>query len=230
MSKASSTLINLILINLILFGYFLAQENPKCRIGFCAVCDEELGCLKCIGSKRNDNNECTGTIPIDNCMVYNEADGYCEECEKGYALNEENQCIDSEITNCVKGSRLGDREICLVCEDDHMPTYNRSYCLDEHEIPECEWGYREGQLEGCALCDKGYSLYGYGCVRNCVEGCKKCEKRLSGPDKYIQVCTECDYHRKYWMTGEGVCTEKAGNLKFWITILAVMMYFWISIK
>lgn len=193
------------LLALLLLFIPIAAQVDKCQRGSCAACDSELGCLLCIGKKRTMDYTCNGVIPVPNCHIWSDHDGYCKECEKGYAMTERNECVDSEIWDCVKGTRIGNKEICLVCEDDFMPTYNRTFCLDKHEIPECEWGMREGQLEGCALCDKGYSLYGYGCVKNCVDGCKICERRLSGPKQWIQVCTQCDYHRGYWMVEENKC-------------------------
>jgi hypothetical protein len=86
-----------------------------------------------------------------------------------------------------------------------MPNYERTKCDGKLEIPNCRQGMRQGQLEACAYCKQGYSVYGYGCVPNCVHGCSHCTKAFNGT-QFIRRCVECDWNRKFFMTSENVCT------------------------
>lgn len=86
-----------------------------------------------------------------------------------------------------------------------MPNYERTKCDGKLEIPNCRQGMRQGQLEACAYCKEGYSVYGYGCVPNCVHGCSHCTKAFNGT-QFVRRCVECDWNRKFFMTSENVCT------------------------
>lgn len=184
-----------------------ANSNNACRNGFCSRCDTTGGCLKCIGAVRNTTNNgyCDATITENNCASWSQfPHSYCETCKPGYLINENNKCSKSTIGCCMQGSVVGGQEICTACENT-MPNLYRTKCNEKLEIPNCRWGMRQGQLEACAYCKSGYSVFGYGCVPNCVHGCSHCTKAFNGT-QYVRKCVECDWNRNFWMTSENVCS------------------------
>ena len=146
--------------------------NADCPVFHCASCDQTLGCTKCI-DRKTINGGCNDTIPIDNCHFWFHSRAYCQECNYDYMMNERNECVKPSIPMCVKGSKVADMELCTVC-DEHLPNWERTECCDLLEIEHCRWGTRIGQLEACVYCEEGWSVYGHGCVPNCVEGCSQC--------------------------------------------------------
>jgi hypothetical protein len=126
-------------------------------------------------------------------------------------INENNQCVKTTISNCMQGSVVAGQEVCTACENT-LPNYHRTKCCEKLEIPNCRWGMRQGQLEACAYCKEGYSVYGYGCVPNCVHGCSHCRKEFNGT-QYMRECVECDWNRGFYMTSQNVC-KFARMLKF----------------
>lgn len=217
MKKGFYTTITLtILSTLILLNPISAQNTntntntnrnvQPCRDKHCVSCDQSAGCLKCIGRRRNatNGNYCDADISQFRCKVWaDEPHNYCEQCDWWYVINERNQCVKSRIPGCVQGSRVGEQELCTVCENT-LPNMKRTRCSDKLEIPNCKWGTRHGDLEICAYCDDEYSVYGYGCVPNCVHGCSQCIRKHNGT-QWARVCKECDWKRDFYMTSENVC-------------------------
>ena len=183
-----------------------ATGGTNCLSGSCVKCVNN-GCIKCIGRKKNTANrlECKDTISETRCRVWSDPPhDYCVQCDWFYMLNERNRCVKGRNMACVQGTRVGDQELCNICSDT-LPNWERTRCNKRLEIPNCRWGYRNGELEACAYCKRGYSVYGYGCVPNCVHGCSHCVKRSNGT-QWVQVCDECDHRRGWFMTSENVCT------------------------
>lgn len=120
------------------------SENP-CRSSYCARCDSNSGCLKCIGRVRNhtQNGYCDNEITTDsNCASWSYyPHDYCETCKPGYLINENNQCAKSTISFCKQGSVVGGQEICIACENT-LPNLHRTKCNQRLEIPNCRWGMR----------------------------------------------------------------------------------------
>ena len=81
---------------------------------------------------------------------------------------------------------------------------------------------RQGQLEACAYCKEGYSVYGYGCVPNCVHGCSHCVKKYNGT-RFIQVCEECDHRRNFFMTSENNCQFSDSIKALYVLLFAGLM-------
>jgi len=159
-----------------------SQSGSSCTEGSCARCQGTSGCQKCIGKVRNvqTNGFCDNDITESNCASWSSSPhSYCETCKPGFLINENNKCSRSTITGCKQGSVVGGQEICIACENT-LPNYHRSKCNERLDIPNCRWGMRQGQLEACAYCKEGYSVYGYGCVPNCVHGCSHCTKSFNG--------------------------------------------------
>lgn len=184
------------------------STGGPCRVGFCVNCDAAAGCLKCIGAVRNFTQTqatCDSTINESDCASWaSHPHNYCETCRQGYLINENNQCVKSTIGCCKRGSIVNGQEVCTACEHT-MPNYERTKCDGKLEIPNCRHGMRQGQLEACAYCKQGYSVYGYGCVPNCVHGCSHCVKAFNGT-QFVRRCVECDWNRKFFMTSENVCS------------------------
>lgn len=216
----------LLLIGTVSF-FVSAQGGNSCREGYCARCDSGSGCTKCIGAVRDHTNNgfCDTAITTDdNCASWSyHPHSYCETCKPGYLINENNICAKSTISCCMQGSVVGGQEVCTACENT-MPNYHRTKCNEKLEIPNCKWGMRQGQLETCAYCKEGYSVYGYGCVPNCVHGCSHCIKAYNGTD-YARKCEECDWNRGFYMTSENVCSGSLMVKTAFTIVFAILMVF-----
>ena len=73
----------------------ILQGNEACRSGSCVNCDDDAGCLKCVGRVGNYTNSgyCDSRIisSNDNCASWSTfPHDYCETCMPGYLINERN--------------------------------------------------------------------------------------------------------------------------------------------
>ena len=201
-------------------------SNIACPKDYCARCTDGHGCTKCIGKKKvpqtwNSAPRCGNDITEPNCKVWMDPPHeYCKQCDWGYLVNENNACVGARDKSCIQGSKVSDQRLCTICSKT-LPNWERTKCTDKLDIPNCRWGFRQGQLEACAYCKKGYSVYGYGCVPNCVEGCATCGKAWNGT-MFIQVCQECDWRRGWWMTSQNKCTG-ANIVYTWGSALIALM-------
>lgn len=232
--KHHSTSRNLILALMVAATMMITAVNAQtgstgnpCRDKYCARCDSAGGCLKCIGRIRNHTSSgfCDSQISQGDCASWSyHPHNYCETCKPGYLINENNLCSKSTISCCKQGSVVAGQEICTACENT-MPNYHRTKCNEKLEIPNCRWGMRQGQLEACAYCKEGYSVYGYGCVPNCVHGCSHCSKAYNGT-QFIRRCIECDWNRGFYMTSQNVCTYSKFLSIGLVSLLAIIGLIW----
>ena len=199
---------------------------PNACANNCARCNNTTGCLKCVGKIGNFANNSNGVCDTDitkggNCASWSlPPHSYCLSCDPGYLINEKNICVKSMTSCCKSGSIVGGQEVCTACENT-MPNYHRTKCNEKLDIPNCKWGMRQGQLEACAYCEEGYSVYGYGCVDDCGDGCSQCT-RIVQNGLNLKRCVECDWNRGWYMTSEGVCSSGFILSIAWVTFFVLL--------
>lgn len=177
-------------------GYAISSDGKCVKFDNCVELENgnNQKCKTCKDHFHPDSNgKCQRTL----CSNY---DGnVCESCFEGYYLNENKNCVEITIPNCIEVED-NDKNKCKTCIDEHPPhddgkcyipanlikgcthydkdgkcleCYTNGYVKngDTCTLKECKNG--ETKTEYCAVCKKGYDIYESGdlCV-NLADGSK----------------------------------------------------------
>lgn len=125
----------------------------------------------------------------------NENVTFCESCNEGYYLDEENDssCTKCEIENCAKCSGNLEDHKCDSCENDYILSGNM--CLKnctiglENNCKSCD--DTPGKINLCSTCNPGYYLSSEGFCESCnIDNCTKCEYEFISNSTKCLTCEE----------------------------------------
>ena len=147
-------------------GYYLGSEDKLCTLNnHCKISENENVCKECEENYCLDINKgkCFSNKYLEKesdkiyfaCLRTNKDGTKCEECKKGYEVNEKGICNDAE--NCEEKKEDG---ICMKCNS-KMNEKGYYYCSNN------VLGCIEGHFENCLRCDNLNDLYS---CTECKEG------------------------------------------------------------
>lgn len=142
------------------YGYYLTEGICK-KIPFtnCATVtdQEELNCYSCFNKIQPDKSNCDkGKKCFDNCDICDTMG--CHLCSVGYVLDDDFECIETDIMNCLQLD--ADGTACLTCLPGYyhhngrclfanisIPDYvverERHKLKEKNQVPLIEWFFEE---------------------------------------------------------------------------------------
>ena len=121
---------------------------------YCGSCSGN-SCIYCYDSYISPAGICEFPLnELPNCLTY-ENNEKCRECVFGYYLTN-NTCSKIDIKKCVRTAPNTPNE-CIICKDRILATNGVCDSNNKCTIDNCDYCIKDGDVELCAMCEKGYS-------------------------------------------------------------------------
>ena len=186
----------------------------------CFRCDkinDKNFCRRCAYSLYSEEqNKCIEEITaIPYCFEYTGAldSPVCKNCEMGYNLNTDGECVPCKVSGCVMC--LNSVDVCDVCAD--KQTVIDGKCSHKAECKQKNCELCDGLNEFCMRCENGYAKNKQ---NKCVEAPRDCVS-LEDDGK---TCKECSY--EFYIGEEGDCIPSNIKLKksWWFLYFIIIIF------
>ena len=166
----------------------------------CSYINDTFNCLECQNENyyiSNLHNQCKYCYLSGCKKCLNET--FCEECEQGYALYPNGECIYYN-SGCKKTVFSKEKEsgICLECKDDYT-FYPNGTCIYSDNCKISTFSEIENRPI-CKECKNGYALYPNG---TCNDYEYSCKNKSYSIEESKGICFECD--DGYYLDNKNKC-------------------------